>query len=167
MKKPAPFTTSRVLNAPRALVYKVQTEAAHLEKWMSPEGFKTIHAALNFTVGGTYHYGLEGPGGLQMWGLQTFREIVPNEKVVLIQSFSDKDGGITRHPMSPDWPLEMLSTTTFEDAGEGKTRLTISWEPYNADDAANTAFDTARTSMEGGFGGMLAKLETYLTSLQK
>ena len=167
MKKIAPFTTSRVLNAPRALVYKVQTEVEHLEKWLSPAGFKTIHAEMDFRVGGTYHYGLEGPGGMQMWGLQTFREIVPNAKVVLIQSFSDKDRGLTRHPMSPDWPLEALSTTTFEDAGEGKTRITISWEPYNADEAGINAFDGARDSMEGGFAGTLAKLEAYLASLQK
>ena len=167
MTKVAPFTISRVFNAPRALVYKVQTEAQHLEKWLSPEGFKTIHAAMNFKVGGTYHYGLEGLGGMQMWGKQTFREIVPNEKIVLIQSFSDKDGGITRHPMSPDWPREMLVTTTFEDAGDGKTRLTITWEPYNSDDAGNAAFDTARASMEGGFGGTFRKLEAYLADLQK
>lgn len=166
MKKVAPFTTSRVLNAPRALVYKVQTEVAHLEKWLSPAGFKTIHAEMDFKVGGTYHYGLEGPGGMQMWGLQKFREIVPNEKVVLIQSFSDKNRGLTRHPMSADWPLEMLSTTTFEDAGEGKTRITISWEPYNADEAGIAAFDGARSGMEGGFAGTFAKLEAHLASLQ-
>ena len=167
MKKVAPFTTSRVLNAPRALVYKAQTEVAHLEKWLSPPGFRTIHAEMDFKVGGTYHYGLEGPGGMQMWGLQTFREIVPHEKVVLIQSFSDKDRGLTRHPMSADWPLEMLSTTTFEDAGENKTRITISFEPYNADDAGIAAFEGARSSMEGGFAGSLAKLEAHLASLQK
>lgn len=167
MKKVAPFTTSRVLNAPRALVYKVQTEVAHLEKWLSPEGFKTIQADMDFRVGGTYHYGLEGPGGMQMWGLQTFREIVPNEKVVLIQSFSDKNRGLTRHPMSPEWPLEMISTTTFEDAGPGKTRITISWEPYNSDDAGVETFDQARPSMEGGFAGTLAKLEAHLASLQQ
>ncbi len=166
MKKVAPFTTSRVLNAPRALVYQAQTEVAHLQKWLSPAGFNTIHADMDFRVGGTYHYGLEGPGGMQMWGLQTFREIVPNEKVVLIQSFSDKNRGLTRHPMSPDWPLEMLATTTFEDAGNGKTRITISWEPYNADDAGIAAFDGARSGMEGGFAGSLAKLEAHLASLQ-
>ena len=167
MKKVAPFTISRVLNAPRVLVYKVHTEAAHLEKWLSPEGFKAIHAAMNFKVGGTYHYGAEEPGGMQMWGLQTFREIVPNEKIVLIQSFSDKDGGITRHPMSADWFREMLSTTTFEDAANGKTRITISWQPYNSDEAGNTAFDNARSSMEGGFGATFEKLEAYLEGLQK
>jgi uncharacterized protein YndB with AHSA1/START domain len=107
------FSISRDLKAPRALVYEVQTDAKHLANWLSPEGFKTIHAAMDFRVGGSYHYGLEGPGGMQMWGLQKFREITPNEKIVLIQSFSDKDGGLARHPLSPEWPLELLSTTTL------------------------------------------------------
>ena len=129
------FSISRDLKAPRALVYEVQTDAKHLANWLSPEGFKTIHAAMDFRVGGRYHYGLEGPDGMQMWGLQRFREIVPNEKIVLIQSFSDKDGGLARHPLSPEWPLEMLSTTTFEEIGPRMTRITISWRPYNSDEA--------------------------------
>ena len=167
MNPVAPFSITRVVKAPVALVYKVQTESAHLEKWLSPEGFKTIHAAMDFRVGGTYHYGLEGPGGMQMWGQQTFREIVPNEKIVLIQSFSSKDGGVTRHPMAADWPLEMLATTTFEDVGDGKTRITITWQPYNSDEAGHAAFEKGRSGMEHGFGGTFAKLEAYLESLQK
>lgn len=166
MQQAAPFRISRVLEAPRALVYQVNTEAEHLAKWMGPEGFRAIHAAMDFRVGGTYHYGLEGPGGMQMWGRQVFLEIIPNEKLVLIQSFSDKDGGVTRHPMAVTWPLEMLATTTFEDAGPGQTKLTISWHPYNSDEAGNAAFDGARAGMEKGFGGTLAKLEVYLAQLQ-
>ena len=50
-----PFSISRVVKAPVALVYKVQSESAHLEKWLSPEGFKTIHADMDFRVGGTSH----------------------------------------------------------------------------------------------------------------
>jgi uncharacterized protein YndB with AHSA1/START domain len=101
-----------------------------------------------------------------MWGLQRFREIVPNEKIALIQSFSDKDGGLARHPLSPEWPLEMLSTTTFEDIGPGMTRLTISWRPYNSDEAGIRAFDAGRPSMTGGFSGVFTKLEAYLAQLQ-
>ncbi|HEX9170366.1 MAG TPA: SRPBCC domain-containing protein [Roseiarcus sp.] len=166
MTEPKSFSISRDLKAPRALVYEVQTEAKHLAKWLSPEGFKTIHSAMDFRVGGKYHYGLEGPDGTQIWGLQRFREIAPNEKIVLIQSFSDKDGGLARHPMSPDWPLEMLSTTTFEDIGAGMTRLTINWRPYNSDEAGIQAFEAGRPSMTGGFGGVFKKLEAYLAELQ-
>jgi uncharacterized protein YndB with AHSA1/START domain len=160
------FSISRDLKAPRALVYEVQTDAKHLANWLSPEGFKTIHAAMDFRVGGSYHYGLEGPGGMQMWGLQKFREITPNEKIVLIQSFSDKDGGLARHPLSPEWPLELLSTTTFEEIGPRLTRITISWRPYNSDEAGMRAFEAGRASMTNGFSGVLAKLEAYLAQLQ-
>lgn len=160
------FSISRDLNAPRALVFAVQTEPKHLAKWWSPEGFKTIHAAMDFRAGGTYHYGLEGPNGVQMWGLQKFLEIVPNEKIVLIQSFSNQDGDLTRHPLSPDWPLELLSTTTFEEISRAKTRITISWRPHNSDEAGNRAFDAGRASMTGGFGGVFTKLEAYLSELQ-
>lgn len=161
----APFTISRVVNAPRELVYRVHTEPAHLAKWLSPEGFGSIHAVMEFKVGGTYHYGLEGPDGAQMWGRQVFREIVPNEKLVCIQSFSDKEGGLGRHPMAATWPLEMFATTTFEDAGDGKTRITISWAPHNSDEAGHATFDNARAGMEQGFGGTFAKLESYLAGL--
>ncbi len=50
---------------------------------------------MDFRVGGTYHYGLEGPDGTQMWGKQVFREIVPNERLTFIQSFQTKT--VTTH----------------------------------------------------------------------
>ena len=160
------FSISRDLKAPRALVYEVQTDPKHLANWFSPEGFRTIHANMDFRVDGRFHYCQEGPGGAQMWGLQRFREIAPNERIVLIQSFSNKDGGLARHPMSPEWPLELLSTTTFEEISPRLTRITISWRPYNSDEAGMRAFEAGRASMTNGFGGVLAKLEAYLAQLQ-
>ncbi len=71
---------------------------------------------MDLRVGGTYHYGMKTPNGGAMWGLFTYREIVPQQKLVFINSFSDEAGGITRHPGSATWPLQMLSTFTFEDA---------------------------------------------------
>jgi uncharacterized protein YndB with AHSA1/START domain len=162
----APFSISRVLDAPQALVFAVNTDPAHIAHWLSPEGFHTIHADMDFRVGGSYHYGIEGPGGMQMWGKQTYREITPVERLVYIQSFSDKDGGLTRHPMSPDWPLQMLATTTFEAVGPDKTKVTITWQPYEADAAAEAAFEEGRAGMTQGFGGTFAKLEAYLAQLQ-
>lgn len=160
-----PFSISRVFNAPRDLVFKVHTDVNHLSKWMSPEGFKTIQSSMDLQVGGIYHYGLEGQNGMQMWGKQVFREIVPNERLSYIQSFSDENGGNTRHPMSPTWPLEMLATTVFEEIDESHTRVIITWQPWNSDDIGNSTFDEARSGMEQGFSGTFAKLESYLNSL--
>ncbi len=55
---------------------------------------------------------------MQLWGKFVYREIVEPEKIILVNSFSDKDGGLTRHPMSPSWPLQLLSTTTFDQLDE-------------------------------------------------
>jgi hypothetical protein len=36
-----------------------------------------------------------------------YRDIVPGKKPVLVVSFSDEKGGVTRHPMADNWPLEV------------------------------------------------------------
>ena len=48
-----------------------------------------ILPCLCFRVGGTYHYSLKAPEGTPMWGKFTFREIIPQQKLVFISSFSD------------------------------------------------------------------------------
>ncbi len=67
-----------------------------------------------------------------MWAKFVYREIAAPERLVWVHSFSDEAGGLTRHPMSPTWPLEMLTTVTFEEAGPGKTKVTLRWSPLNA-----------------------------------
>lgn len=160
-----PFRIAKTFAAPRALVFQVHTQAQHLQKWMSPQGFDVIHAVMDFKVGGSYHYGLQGPDNMQMWGKQVFREIVPNERLVFIQSFSDPEGNITRHPMSPTWPLEMLATLSFEDIDDLHTRVTTTWLPWNADEDGLATFDAARNGMQQGFTGTFTQLETYLKTL--
>ena len=110
---------------------------------------------------------MRGPGGAEMWGLQRYLEIVPNERLVLVQSFSNAAGELARHPMAPSWPLEMHVTETFEDTGEGSTKVTIAWCPHESDDAGHATFDGARAGMAQGFGGTFAKLEAYLVELTK
>ncbi len=159
-----PFITSRVFNAPRNLVYAVHTKPEHIARWFGPAGTKVLKFDMDFRVGGVNHYGIVVPPDVEMWGKQVYKEIVPLEKVVHVQSFSDKDGKITRHPMSPSWPAEMLATTTFTDEGKG-CKVTVSWLPYNSDEASIATFDGARDSMSGGFKGMFDNLEAYIKEL--
>jgi uncharacterized protein YndB with AHSA1/START domain len=166
MSKVAPFSISREFDAPVALMFEVYSTVEHLSKWLSPEGFETVKADLNFTPGGTYFYGIRGPGGFEMWGKQRFLEIVPGDKIVFIQSFSNPEGGMGRHPMDPNWPEELLATTRFEALGPNRTRVTVTWAPYESDAAGEAAFDSARGSMTGGFTGTFDKLEAYVAKLQ-
>jgi uncharacterized protein YndB with AHSA1/START domain len=96
-----------------------------------------------------------------MWGKFVYREIVPPQRMVLVNSFSDEAGGITRHPLSPTWPQEMLSTFLFEEEN-GKTRLTVKWSPLNANAEEIATFAGAHDGMRQGWGGTMDQLDAYL-----
>jgi uncharacterized protein YndB with AHSA1/START domain len=156
------FVITRIFDAPRDLVWKAFTDPEHMKKWWGPKGFTVIQSKMDLRPGGSYLYGMKAPDGSAMWGKFVYREVVPPERMVFINSFSDEAGGITRHPMAPTWPLEMLSTFTFEEAPGGKTKLTIRWSPHNATDEERKTFDAGHDSMRQGWGGTLEKLTAYL-----
>ena len=107
---------------------------------------------MDLRPGGTYHYGMKMPDGSVMWGRLVYREIAPPEKLVFINSFSDEKGGLTRHPMAPTWPIEMLSVFTFEEQPGGKTKFTVRWSPHNATEEERKTFDAGHASMNSGLG---------------
>ncbi|HVQ61230.1 MAG TPA: SRPBCC domain-containing protein, partial [Burkholderiales bacterium] len=123
-----PFETSRVFDAPRDKVWKAWTEAERMKQWWGPKGFTVKQLKLDLRPGGTLLYCLAAPDGSEMWGKMLYKEIVKEQKLVFINSFSDAKGGTTRHPWSESWPLEMHSTITFESQGN-KTKVSIRWIP--------------------------------------
>jgi uncharacterized protein YndB with AHSA1/START domain len=157
-----PFVISRHLQAPRQLVWDVYTQAEHLLQWFGPKGVSMSHSAMDFRVGGTYHYSQALEGGGALWGLWTFREILAPEKIVLLQHFSDAQGGVARNPWNASWPLQTLSTTTFAEQ-DGGTLLTIKWEPYEASEPEQATFLAGRSSMNPGWSSVLDRLEGYLS----
>ncbi len=54
---------SRVINAPRELVFEAFTEVRHLSRWWGPEGFTTTTRAFEFRVGGAWDFVMHGPDG--------------------------------------------------------------------------------------------------------
>jgi len=95
-------------------------------------------------------------------GKFTYREIKVPERLVFIVSFSDPKGGVTRHPWSPNWPLETLSTVTFEQQG-GKTKVSVQWIPADsATEMERKTFDEGRDGMKQGWGGTMDQFAAYL-----
>ncbi len=118
---------------------------------------------MDLRTGGTYHYGLRTPNGQEFWGRFVFREVVRPERLVWVNAFSDKDGGLSRHPMNPDWPREMLTTVRFKDLG-GRTEVTIEWVPVDGSSELEIdTFDKGRDSMKGGWTGTLEQLTAYIS----
>jgi uncharacterized protein YndB with AHSA1/START domain len=159
------FVLKRVINAPRDLVWRAFTEAEHLKHWWGPKGFTMLSCKMDLRPGGVFHYGMQSPDGAEMWGKWTFREIVPPESITMLVSFSDKDGGITRHPFAPDWPREMLGTTTFTAQGN-KTLLTTKTVAFNPTEIERKAFEAGFGGMEQGFNGTWDQLEAYLANVK-
>jgi uncharacterized protein YndB with AHSA1/START domain len=157
-----PFVISRTFNASREVVFDAFTKPEEMKKWWGPKGFTVIVSKMDLRVGGTYHYGMHAPDGTPMWGKFVYREIVRPERIVFVNSFSDENGGVTRHPMAPDWPLQMITTFTFEDLGGGKTRLTTTSMALDASEAECAVFAAHHDSMTQGWTGTLDQLEGYL-----
>ncbi len=162
-----PFVQSRVFRAPPELVFDAWTQREHLSRWMGPKGTSIARSSLDLRPGGIYHYGMQTPDRGLMWGKWVFREIARPERLVAVVSFSDEQGGLTRHPLVADWPLETLSMTTFvPHAGIGRgTTLTLRWSPLNASDAERRVFAASHPSMQQGWGGTLDQFEAYLATL--
>ena len=159
--KPFEFVISRTFNAPVARVWKAWTDPDELLHWWGPKGFDVISTKVDLKPGGTFHYLLRSPQGQEVWGRFLYREIVPEKRLVYISSFSDPEGGISRHPMAPVWPLKLLSNITFEEKN-GQTTVTIHWIPYEASELETETFEKGKDSMTGGWTGTLDRLEAFL-----
>jgi uncharacterized protein YndB with AHSA1/START domain len=160
------FDTSRVFDAPRAVVFAAWTEQEHLKKWFAPTGFTIPVSHLNLVPGGAFHYCMRAPNGVEMWGKWIFQEIVPPERIVLVNTFSNKHGNLTRHPYVPDWPMEILTTTTFTEE-DAKTIVHLRWVPVNASAAEVKAFDSMHAAMTQGWDGTFDQLAAHLATISR
>ena len=156
------FVISRVFDASRDLVWKAFTEPERMKQWWGPKGFTVVASKMDLRPGGTYHYGMKAPDGTAMWGKFVYREVAAPQRMVFINSFSDEAGGITRHPLAPAWPLELLSIFTFEEEPGGKTKFTIRWSPHNATEEERKTFAASHDGMRQGWTGTLDQLAEYL-----
>jgi uncharacterized protein YndB with AHSA1/START domain len=160
----APFLISRAYDVPRDRLWRAWTEVDQMKQWWGPKGFTVSHLTMDLRPGGKVHYCLQMPGGAgELWGRMIYREIVKPERIVWVNAFSNKDGGLGVHPMAPDWPREMLTTARFASLGERKSSVTIEWMPLEGSSEVEfRTFDQGRDSMKGGWTGTFDQLQSYL-----
>jgi uncharacterized protein YndB with AHSA1/START domain len=168
LSKPNPneFVITRTFNAPRQMVWDAWTKEENLREWFVPAGAQFTVVKMELKPGGMFHYAMKFGDQPEMWGKWVFREVDPPRRLQAIQSFSDKDAGITTHPMMPTWPKQTLSTMTLEEANR-QTTLTLRWEPYEATKEEIASFNAGRAGMHRGLAGTLAQLDAYLAAKQK
>jgi uncharacterized protein YndB with AHSA1/START domain len=118
---------TRILDAPRELVWTAWTDPTHFSLWWGPKGYTCPSCEIDLRVGGKYLNCMRSPSGREYWSTGVFREIIATERLVFTDCFADEKGNVvpaTYYGLSPDFPLEMLVVVTFEDY-EGKTKMTL------------------------------------------
>jgi uncharacterized protein YndB with AHSA1/START domain/uncharacterized glyoxalase superfamily protein PhnB len=158
-----PFVISRTFDVSRDMLWQCCTDPERMRQWWGPKGVTIIASKMDLRPGGSCHYGMRTPDGEQMWGKLAYREITPPERLVFINAFSDEQGGLTRHPLSPAWPIEMLSTFSFVDNG-GRTTFTVTWTPLNPTPEERATFDAGHESMRQGWTGTMERLAAYVAA---
>lgn len=159
----AELVITRTFRASRDLVWKAHTETEHLVKWWGPKGFKVLAAHLDLRPGGSFHYGLQSPDGLELWGKITYHEIEPQDRLVFSVSFSDPEGNIISNPMLPTWPREIRNVMTFTAEGD-ETTITVKGHPVNASAEEIAAYVAGQQGLRAGFKGSYDDLEAYLAT---
>lgn len=158
------FVISRTFQAPRELLFRVMTEAGHLEHWWGPKGMVLKVVSLDVRPGGVFHYALETADGPVMWGRFAYREIVAPERLVFTSAFADADGQVIRAPFSATFPLEVMNVWTLTEA-DGATTLTLTGGPHEATAEEQAFYESMLPSMNQGFAGTFEQLEAYLATL--
>ena len=156
---------TRVVDAPRGLMFKAWTEADRLAQWWGPKGFSVHVASLDLRPGGAFHYCLQSASGQEMWGKFVYCGIDAPERLVYVSSFSDEDANTTRAPFSQTWPLEVHNTLSLTEQ-DGKTTLTQRSVPLNATTEEHKPFEDAHKAIQQGFAGTFAQLTDYLAKIK-
>ena len=107
---------SRIISAPRASVYQAWTNPDLLKQWFAPLPWTTPRAEMDVRPGGASLVVMKGPDGVEFPNPGLFLEVVPNEKLVFTDAYTQA--------WVPSAKPFMTVILTFEDAGPGKTKYT-------------------------------------------
>lgn len=102
------IVTTRLLNAPRELVFKAWTDPGQLVHWWGPKGFTNTFHEFDMRPRGIWRFVMHGPDGVDYQNKSVFVEVVNPERIVF------------DHVSGPQFQV----VATFAEQA-GKTRLTF------------------------------------------
>ncbi len=139
---------TRVLAAPRRLVWEAWTSPEHLPRWMlGPEGWSMPVCEADLRPGGAWHFVWRHADGSEMAMRGVYREVVPPERLVSTESW----GG--------DWPETVNTLTLTEEGGTTTVTQRVLYPSKEARDAA------LRTGMKEGMNLSFNRLEALLRTM--
>jgi uncharacterized protein YndB with AHSA1/START domain len=95
---------TRVVKAPRRIVFEAYTTPRHLQQWLlGPEGWTMPICEIDLRPGGAFRYVWRKTDGEEMTIAGAVREVAPPERLVTTESWG------------PEWP-ETVNTVVFTEA---------------------------------------------------
>jgi uncharacterized protein YndB with AHSA1/START domain len=153
------LTLTRILGAPRSLVFKTWTDVKHVARWWGPRGFTNPVCEWDARPGGIIRIDMRGPNGTVYPMKGVFHEIVEPERLVFTSTALEDEHG---KPL-----FEILNTITFEDF-HGITKLTLHARLVTKDFKLTPQVAAALAGMEQGWSESLYRLadelEHYLSA---
>ncbi len=142
---------SRLIDAPRELVFDAWTDPKHIGEWFGPDGFTITTHEMDVRPGGVWRFVMHGPDGVDYPNRIAYTEISRPELIAY------------DHDDDDDPPATSFKARVTFVERDGKTELTMhSLFP--------TAAERARVVEEHGAieGGhqTLGRLEAYLSSIK-
>ncbi len=139
---------TRVVDAPRRLVFEAWTKPEHLPHWMlGPEGWTMPVCAIDLRPGGAWHFAWRRSDGTEMEMRGVYREVTPPERLVSTESW----GG--------NWPETLNTLVLSEEDGKTTITNTVLYSSKEARDAA------LQTGMKEGMSQGFDRLDEYLRTM--
>ena len=79
-------------NASEADVWRVWNDANSIQKWWGPRGYTALVVRNDVREGGSYLRAMKSEQGRMFWSTGTYKEVVPNKRIVSTMSFSNESG---------------------------------------------------------------------------
>ena len=105
---------TRLVDAPRELVFDVWTNPEHLPKWFGPAGFTVETKEIDVTVGGRWRFDMIAPDGSCYDNRMVFKRI-ERPSLIEVDHGSDNDND----------PNTFHMLVTFMEQSNGKTVVTL------------------------------------------
>lgn len=149
---PRSIIGTRVFDAPRDLVFAAFSDPKHLAQWWGPTGFTTTTHSFDFRPGGVWRFVMHGPDGRDYQNRVTYDEITPPERIAY------------RHGGGDDVePVQFTTTITFDDLGNGRTRITWHGRFPTAQERARVIKDYGAAE---GLTQTMARLADYVAAMK-
>ena len=142
---------TRIIDAPRELVFQAWTDPKHLAQWWGPKRFTNPVCEVDARPGGALRIVMRAPNGADYPMVGVFREVVAPERLVFTNIPVDAAGNHL---------ADGLTTVIFAEQG-GKTKLTVHTRAVGVAPIAARMLE----GMEAGWTQSLERLEGYMAKL--